>query len=74
MIVNLIALVFVAVAGVIDTEPTAKFTYDIDFDTVVECEAAKDTDDVKEAVADLLLVMRNRYPKDVVSIKLECVQ
>jgi hypothetical protein len=72
--VDLLALVFVTVLGASlpDTEPTAVFYYKDGFEDVALCEAAKESDDVKDAVEWLKNDMQARFPKDKVEIKLQC--
>lgn len=73
--VDLLALVFVTVLGATlpDTEPTAIFYYQEEYDDVALCEAAKlDDPAVKIAVDWLQNEFQKRYPKDKIEIRLEC--
>lgn len=72
--VDLLALIFVTVLGAVspDTEPTAVFYYRESFEDVALCEAAKESEDIKEGVAGLKAEFEARYPKDKVTIELVC--
>lgn len=71
--IQLIAAIFLVVAGVTEDVPVSAFHYKNDFATRAECEAARESDLVKQGVEELRAYLAERNPGIEFVIETKCI-